>query len=359
MPSVEKVYGKTTVYEESKERIRYIFDTHDDVVVAFSGGKDSLVAMHLVREVAAEYGIDKVNVEYRDEEMVPKPVLDIVEYYRNQPWCDLKYFACQWQATSFILGRVRSYLQWDETREPFVRPKPSHAITLPGDYDELFGFDEITSNVFSKGKVALILGVRAEESMNRWRSVVNKKTDNYINPSGYSNRLNICKPIFDWRMNDVLKYIYDNEVEYCKLYNMQMWAGDRLRVCSPLHATPAKQLHKLREVDPTCYEQIVTIFPEVTVQEKYWLEVSFDKIIDQYGGSFGSMREWLMNNLDVDQLRTALHELDSVFARWQNTPMSYPKKWIFHHFVTGKYLHPIQPLDEKQRKAWLSDFDNN
>ena len=35
----------TNVYEESKNRIRHIMDTHDHINVAFSGGKDSDIAV--------------------------------------------------------------------------------------------------------------------------------------------------------------------------------------------------------------------------------------------------------------------------------------------------------------------------
>ena len=36
----QRQFIDTNVYEESKKRIHHIFDTHDHVNVAFSGGKD-------------------------------------------------------------------------------------------------------------------------------------------------------------------------------------------------------------------------------------------------------------------------------------------------------------------------------
>jgi predicted phosphoadenosine phosphosulfate sulfurtransferase len=349
--SIKKVPAGVDVLTEAKRRLQRIIEMHDHVVCCFSGGKDSLVAMHLTREVLAENGVSKVQVQYRDEELVPRPVLDTVAKVRALPWVDMTYLACQWESTAYLLGRVESYLQWDEKRE-WLRPKPDHAVTLPGVHDELFGLDATAGWLFSEGKVGLVMGVRTEESLNRWRSCVNRITDNYMSPSAWTKRVTICKPIFDWKTNDVFKYLYDHDLEYAKLYDYQMWAGDQLRVTSPLHATPAKQLFKLREIDPLLYEQVVALFPQATVQERYSREFSMDKVMETYGGSWWDIRRWLLQNLDQTQLRWALAEFDSVYARWQNTPDSYPLKYVFEMFIKGKYMRPIQPLDPKQRRRY-------
>lgn len=131
-----------------------------------------------------------------------------------------------------------------------------------------------------------------------------------------------------------------------------MWAGDNLRVCSVLHATPAKQLHKLREVDPLVYDQVVSIFPEITVQERYWREFSVDKVVEKYGKSWAEMEQWVVDNLDDIQRPWALKEIEGVRGRAEKTPDSYPLKYVFSQIVQGKYLHPIQPLGKKAQEAY-------
>ena len=50
---------------------------------------------------------------------------------------------------------------------------------------------------YPNGKVAIVNGIRADESIVRYRSVVNKITENYIAKS-FSPRATLCKPIYDW-----------------------------------------------------------------------------------------------------------------------------------------------------------------
>ena len=81
----QRKFIDTDVYEEAKKRINHIYDLHDNVVCSFSGGKDSGVLINLAWEVAQDRGWDKVNVIFRDEELVPQAVLDNVFYYMQQP----------------------------------------------------------------------------------------------------------------------------------------------------------------------------------------------------------------------------------------------------------------------------------
>ena len=91
MPRYKK-FIETNVYEEAKKRIHHIYDTHDSVVVAFSGGKDSLALLHVVKEVAFERGLNKVHAVFRDEELINQSVIDFVAEHKDLPWLDLKWW---------------------------------------------------------------------------------------------------------------------------------------------------------------------------------------------------------------------------------------------------------------------------
>lgn len=108
MPRAKK-YIDTDVLTEAKNRIRHVFDLFDTVVVMFSGGKDSLVVVHLVWEVAQELGHDHINVVFRDEELIPDTVVDFVNEYRQKPWIKMLWYAVP--RSHRARGGVRPILQ--------------------------------------------------------------------------------------------------------------------------------------------------------------------------------------------------------------------------------------------------------
>ena len=73
------IYEDRNVYEAALDRIDKIYNSHDEVWVSFSGGKDSLAMLKLVEEYfdTNNYS-DKINVVFRDEEVINTMVRDFV-----------------------------------------------------------------------------------------------------------------------------------------------------------------------------------------------------------------------------------------------------------------------------------------
>lgn len=273
-----KKYIDTDVYTEAKKRIHHIFDIFDSVVVQFSGGKDSLAVLHLIKEVCGERGIDvfknPVDVIFRDEELIQDDVINFVDKYRQLPWVNMRWYCIPLKSAKYVLGNTVQYVQWDPDRDKYVREKPEWAICLPEGDKRIF--DQYTTNDFIgkefPGKVAFVTGIRASESLIRYRASVNKLNENYINAIDGSPRIKLCKPIFDWEENDVFKYFYDKGIQYCPTYDSEMFAGAQLRVSTPIHAESAKFFDKQRVMNPTLYQRIVEVFPDMLLQERYYKE---------------------------------------------------------------------------------------
>ena len=61
-----RLYKKTTVYEETLKRIRFLYDEFDEIVVSISGGKDSDVVFHCTLTVAKERNRLPLKVMWQD-----------------------------------------------------------------------------------------------------------------------------------------------------------------------------------------------------------------------------------------------------------------------------------------------------
>ncbi|MCU1647151.1 MAG: hypothetical protein JWN03_7426 [Nocardia sp.] len=354
-----KGFIDANVYEEAKTRMHRVYDLFDTVMVAFSGGKDSLAALHLVREVALERGDTRpIKVVFRDEELIPDQVVDFVNKYRQLDWIDLRWYCVPLESTKYILGQSTRYIQWDPARE-HMRPIPEWALTpeklgLPADLVlDQYTADTVVSRG-ERGKVAIVTGVRAAESIMRFNALKAKLHDNYINASK-DPRVMTVKPLFDWQENDIFRYFYDKSILYCPIYDSQVLSGTPLRVSTPLHAESAKTFGRLRAYAPTFYEQVISLVPEMAVQERYYAELDRDALMQRYGQSLDGVQAYVEETItDEAQQKKALTVLRRMRVTAARNPAAYPPDHILKQFMAGAYKRTITPMtkaDQKKRAA--------
>jgi predicted phosphoadenosine phosphosulfate sulfurtransferase len=277
-----------------------------------------------------------LDVVFRDEELIPDEVIDFVDGYRRQPWIKMVWFAVPLESTKYVLGVCHSYVQWQVGR-PWVRPKPPWAESLPdgdGRVFDQYSMDAFTAKRY-RGKIAFVTGIRAAESIMRYRASVNKLNENYITAAADGARhVNLCKPLFDWEENDVFRYFYDRKITYCPIYDTQMWAGTSLRVSTPLHAESAKKFDRVRTQTPDFYERLIAVFPEMLAHERYYRELDRDTIRERYGQTYEGVRAWIEENIDDEaNHKKAVERYVAVLKRAQHSPLAYPPRHLLMAFM--------------------------
>lgn len=67
-------------------------------------------------------------------------------------------------------------------------------------------------------------------------------------------------PLYDWNFHDVWKFIYDNHLNYSKIYDYQWTKGlgtQEIRVSSLIHEKSFKALVDLPEFEPKTYDRLL------------------------------------------------------------------------------------------------------
>jgi len=79
---LRQIYINKTVLEAAQERISYIFDEFENIIVSVSGGKDSTVLAHLALTEAHRRG-RRIGIFFLDEEVVYQSTIEQIKYIMN------------------------------------------------------------------------------------------------------------------------------------------------------------------------------------------------------------------------------------------------------------------------------------
>jgi predicted phosphoadenosine phosphosulfate sulfurtransferase len=273
-----KRYLKTTVLEESRNRIAKTFDEVERVYIAFSGGKDSSVMFHLVMEEAikrnARVGVMYIDMEAQYADTI-KHTLEMFELYKNN--IDPHWICVPMRLRNALTNYEPQWIAWDPTREAdWIRPKPEFAKGVK-DYD--FIMDDMADGVefeefivmfgrwYGQGKkTAGFIGIRAQESLHRYCAIATwEKRDLML--QGWRWTTNIVEnvynvyPIYDWLTEDIWRFHAAHpDKPHNHIYDKMQMAGVPLsdqRLCQPFGDDQRKGLWLYHILEPETWFRLV------------------------------------------------------------------------------------------------------
>lgn len=262
------------VYEAAIARIHELYDRFDKVVVSFSGGKDSTVCLNLCLQVARERGRLPLDVYFWDEEAIHPETIEYVERVAANPDIRLRWLAVPIRHRNACSRRHPYWYPWlEEDRAKWVRPFPEGAErTVPGFYPGAT-IPEIAHRVYGpeNGTIADVRGIRADESLRRYRSVAMKLRDNWIGAprDGYSFPVS---PIYDWTTIDVWTAPKMFGWDYNRAYDIMRMAGmapSDQRVCPPYGEEPLGGLWIYAQCWPDLWHKMIARVPGAATAGRY------------------------------------------------------------------------------------------
>jgi predicted phosphoadenosine phosphosulfate sulfurtransferase len=303
-----KIYKKIVVddenvYEAARRRFIELFDRFDKVVVSFSGGKDSTVCLNLALEVAEQMGKLPLDVYFWDEEAIHPETIEYVERVRRDPRVRFKWLCIPIKHRNACSRKEPYWYPWNPAdKDKWVRPMPEGAITEMEGFYWGAGVPEIAHLVYPKscGSIADVRGIRADESLRRYRSVAMKKHDNWINAprDGYSFP---CSPIYDWTSFDVWVAPQRFGWDYNRTYDIMRLAGMTLndqRVCPPYGEEPLSGLWIYAQCWPEMWHKMIARVPGAATAGRYATTelYGYGKLSKPPGTTW---REWAYRQLDL------------------------------------------------------------
>ncbi|REK68026.1 MAG: phosphoadenosine phosphosulfate reductase [Cohnella sp.] len=259
------------VLQAAQERIAFVFDQFSKIYISFSGGKDSTTMLHLVMDEAKKRG-RKVAVLFIDLEAQYKMTIDHVQEMYNL-YSD--YIEPYWVALPLHLRNAVSmyephWICWEPGKEDiWVRNPPKTAITDINFFPFFRVGMEFEEFVEEFGKwyggsdlTACFVGIRADESLNRYRTLITDK----IRYQGKSwttwkgNSVFNVYPIYDWRTEDIWTYSGKFGLPHNRLYDYMHKAGlsiHQQRICQPYGDDQRKGLWLYHILEPETWPKIV------------------------------------------------------------------------------------------------------
>jgi predicted phosphoadenosine phosphosulfate sulfurtransferase len=267
------------VLQAANDRLKTVFEEFDNVYVSFSGGKDSGVLLNLAIDyLRKHYPGRKLGVFHVDYEAQYQMTTDYVdsELTKNADILDV-YRICLPIAAKCATSMYQGYwTPWNaDERDLWVRQLPADGLheqnhSFPffkkgmWDYDFQERFADWYHERMGAKKTACLVGIRTDESLNRWRAIHSDKNQNKYKDLAWtlqmSENVYNAYPIFDWKVDDV--WIANSRMgwEYNKLYDLFYKAGvpiGKMRVASPFHDSGIENLKLYKVIDPRNWGKMV------------------------------------------------------------------------------------------------------
>ena len=240
--------------ERTEERVDRLYDEYEAIFIANSGGKDSGSVFNIVME-GYERNSHKIDHPiyniFHDAESNPFP--DTEAYFKRQArrWEDESHFF--WSAVPYKISLMthpeeRAHnIPWNEDHvEDWCRPlpqwiddypnvelvRPDHPY-LQGRYD--FGSDQYVEIAYhiiegfreehglAKDEVVNLVGLRAEESLNRYTTILNNGGFLKKDPNG--SPCDIAHPVYDWGTKDLWTVHHEHDWDYTEFYDKMHQSG--------------------------------------------------------------------------------------------------------------------------------------
>lgn len=342
---MQRIYLKNNVYEALLERLHFVFKEFPVIYTSFSGGKDSGLLLNILLDFRDKYYPEReIGVFHQDFEAQYGATTEYVEsiFSELEKRKNVRlYWVCLPMATRTALSSYEMYwYPWDDKKEDsWVRPMPRHDYVINLDNNPMTTYhyrmhQEDLAKQFGRWyrqlsgdkKTVCLLGIRADESLQRYSGFVNKKY-------GYKNKCWITKqfkdmwaasPLYDWSVEDIWHAYYKFGYRYNYLYDLYYKAGlspAQMRVASPFQDYAKDTLNLYRVIDPTVWVKLLGRVKGANFANIYGKTkaVGYRNVTLPEGHTWKSYTQFLLATLPVRLRNNYISKFNKSIFFWHNT----------------------------------------
>lgn len=324
MPKIRKKdFQEQNVFEATLDRIRYLYKSFDEVVVSFSAGKDSTTVLNLALIVAKELG-KKLTVDFFDEEAIHPPTIEYAKRIAANEDIIFNWYCLEFKHRNACSNEEPFWYTWEKGKEDiWVREMPDLPCVIKEHpkFKKGMSFQEFSPLTVDRkaGSTAILTGIRTEESIRRYRTVANKKNDNYITRKGH---FAFAHPIYDWSSNDVWLAVHKYGWDYNKTYDVfnQTKLFNKFlnqRVCPPFGEEPLRGLWIYSECFPEMWHKMLSRVKGVATAWRYANTdlYGYGKIIKPEGVTYKKWVSSIIETFDAENQKVVKRHLNGVIRR--------------------------------------------
>lgn len=356
-----KLYLQKNVLQAAQERVSWIFSNFKTVVVSVSGGKDSTVTFELAWRHAQEIGRD-VHVFFLDQEAEYQSTINVVKNILSRPGV-----IPHWWQSPFKTTNATSYEnpllyawgpgeEWMREREDIAFKDPVPLKAHAQNRDTFYHMVEYAESLWDEG-TALLIGLRADESLNRYGAVTRSPGMEGVKWCSKSTGKAIkVYPIYDFTFDDIWTYIGNENVPYNPVYDWMYAIGMNIpdmRVSNLVHEKAFGCLPTLHQFEPETYDKLVKRVKGVHVAARYANEklIFSTKQLPQAFNDWLDYREFLLSTLP-EEIRTPFVNR---FATQKASAATYKQQVKQILINDWENFVPIKQMDDRPdtRKKWM------
>lgn len=315
---MKRVYKEINVYDATIERFDFIFENFERIYLSFSGGKDSGLMLNMILKYMRDRNITKkIGIQIMDNEANYQASIDFMHRILQANSDLLEVYWCCMPIT--LPCTVSAYeIDWqcwgEKDKERWVRPMPTEDYIVNMN-NHPFGdkfienmnynhFWDMFAEWYSQGKTtANLIGIRAQESLNRFRAIMNAQKQTMKGMAWTKkNTPNVYNvyPIYDWKTRDV--WIANDKFnwDYNKLYDVFYLAGvpvEKMRVASPFMSESKSSLNLYRVIDGHTWARLCARVSGANFIATYGKQLNYRSFTLPNGHTWKSFVKFLLDTL--------------------------------------------------------------